>query len=248
MDREQVNRLLGRKVAVRLNTVEARGVEIVATLEEVRDDGVVLSEVGELGPGPTVFCPWDSLHRVRDRPPWLAPPHEEPVPEEPETLEAYEMREVPAEEFTPDPSTEQRRNPTARSLERVVPIAQRRSVGDITVALAALELFGEGLGVLRWRVSLGDEAFRRDPDLGFGMFEPVFEVRDGTGRDLPWSPLGGGGHDGESDGEAEVRELPEAGEIEVVATRLVTDAYGPEGEYEGEGPSHHGPWIFRFAI
>ncbi|MDP9487236.1 MAG: hypothetical protein M3Q49_15890 [Actinomycetota bacterium] len=248
MDREQVSRLLGHKVAVRLTSVEARGVEIVATLEEVRDDGVVLSEVGEIGPGPTMFCPWDSLHRVRDRPPWLAPPHEELAPEEPETQEAYEVREVPAEELAPDPPTEHRRDPTARTLERVVPIAQRRSVGDITVALASLELFGEGLGVLRWRVSLGDEAFRRDPDLGFGIFEPVFEVRDGTGRALPWSPRSGGASDGESRGEAEVRELPEAGEIEVVATRLVADAYGPEGEYEGEGPSHDGPWIFRFAI
>ena len=69
MDREEISGLVGHKVAVRLNSVEARGVEIVATLEEVRDDGVVLSEVGELGPRPTIFCPWDSLHRVRDRPP-----------------------------------------------------------------------------------------------------------------------------------------------------------------------------------
>ena len=66
MDREQISGLVGHKVAVRLNSVEARGVEIVATLEEVRDDGVVLSEVGELGPRPTIFCPWDSLHRVRE--------------------------------------------------------------------------------------------------------------------------------------------------------------------------------------
>ena len=41
--------------------------------------------------------------------------------------------------------------------------------------------------------------------------------------------------------EVEVRELPEAGEIEVGVTRLVADAYGPEGEHEGEGPSHEGP-------
>jgi hypothetical protein len=245
VDREQVNRLVGHKVAVRLNSVEARGVEIVATLEEVRDDGVVLSEVGELGPGPTMFCPWDSLHRVRERPPWLAPPHEEVGSEEWET---YEMREVSAEDTVPDEPAERRREPSARTLERVVPIAQRRTVGDITVALPSLELFGEGLGILRWRVSLGDEAFRRDPDLAFGIFEPVFEMRDDGGRTLPWSPRGGGASDGESNGEAEVRELPEAGEIEVVATRLVIDAYGPEGEYEGEGPSHEGPWVFRFAI
>ena len=82
---------------------------------------------------------------------------------------------------------------------------------------------------------------RRNPDLSFRIFEPVFEVRDGAGRDLPWSPRSGGGHDGESDGAVEVRELPEAGEIEVVATRLVADAYGPEGKHEGEGTSHEGP-------
>ena len=245
MDREEMLGLVGHKVAVRLSSYEARGVEIVATLAEVRDDGVVLSEVGELGPGPTMFCPWDSLHRVRDRPPWLAPPHEEPGPEE---WEAYEMREVPAEEEIPDPPPERRREATAHTLERVVPVAQRQTVGGITVALASLELHGEGLGVLQWRVSLGEEAFRSDPDLGFGMFEPEFEVRDGGGRTLPWSPRRGGAHDGEADGYAEVHELPEAGDIEVVVKRLVADAYGPEGEYEGEGPSHEGPWTFRFAI
>ena len=157
------------------------------------------------------------------------------------------MREVSTEETSPEVPIERRREPSARTLERVVPIAQRRTVGNITVALASLELHGEGLGVLRWRISLGDAALRRDPDLSFGIFEPVFEVRDDAGRGLPWSPRSGGGHDGESDGAAEVSELPEAGEIEVVATRLVTDAYGPEGEYEGEGSSHEGPWPFRFA-
>jgi hypothetical protein len=158
------------------------------------------------------------------------------------------MREVSAEETAPDELAERRRETSARTLERVVPIAQRWSVGNITVALASLEFYGEGIGVLRWRVSLGESALRRNPDLSFGIFEPVFEVHDGAGRDLPWSPRSGGGHDGESDGAVEVRELPEAGEIEVVATRLVADAYGSEREYEGEGPSHEGPWTFRFSI
>jgi hypothetical protein len=56
-DRNRVSRLVGHKVAV----VLSNGVGIVATLEEVRHDGVVLSEMRELGPGPTMFCPWDSL-------------------------------------------------------------------------------------------------------------------------------------------------------------------------------------------
>ena len=45
MDKERVMRLVGRRVAVGLSSEEAVGsVEIVATLEEVRDDGIVLSE------------------------------------------------------------------------------------------------------------------------------------------------------------------------------------------------------------
>jgi hypothetical protein len=64
VDRERTFRLVGRKVAVRLTNVEAQGVELIATLDEVRDDGIVLSEIGELGLGPTLFCPWDSLHRA----------------------------------------------------------------------------------------------------------------------------------------------------------------------------------------
>jgi hypothetical protein len=70
-DRDRVVGLVGHKVAVNLNNVEARGVEIIGTLDEVRDDGIVLSEMGELGPGPTLFCPWGSPRLVRERPPWL---------------------------------------------------------------------------------------------------------------------------------------------------------------------------------
>lgn len=93
MERQEISGLVGCKVAVRLNTVEARGLEMVATLEEARDDGLILSEIGELGQGPTLFCPWESLHRVRDRPPWLAPPHEEPQ-EGPQSQEFFELREA----------------------------------------------------------------------------------------------------------------------------------------------------------
>ena len=65
VDRMRVTRLLGHKVAVGLSSEEAVGsVGIVATLEEVRDDGIVLSEISEFGPGPKMFCPWDSLNRI----------------------------------------------------------------------------------------------------------------------------------------------------------------------------------------
>jgi hypothetical protein len=73
---------VGRKVAVGLDNGEQESVGIVATLEEVRDDGVVLLGISELGPGPTMFRPWDSLKRYSEWVPWLRPPHEEPVPDE----------------------------------------------------------------------------------------------------------------------------------------------------------------------
>ena len=101
---------------------------MLATLYEVRDDGVVLSEKGELGQGPTMFCPWDSLKRVRERPPWLRLPHEEPGQEEaPLEQEFYELREATSEEVAPEPPVESR-SASARNLDRVVPVAQRPGV------------------------------------------------------------------------------------------------------------------------
>ena len=250
MDRERLLDLVDRKVAVRLKNVEARGVELIATLDRVRDDGVVLREVGELGPGPTIFCPWDSLHRVRERPPWLAPPHEEPVSEgivreEPWPGESYYIREAPADEGAPEPARG-RQEPSARTLERAVPVGQKRSVGDVTVALTALELHGEGLGVLRWLISLGEEALRREPDFGFGIPEPVFRFRHAE-SELPWSPRGGGAGDGESDGEVEVRDLPESGELVVEVMRLEIESFDSE-DGPLRGTPLEGPWIFRFSL
>jgi hypothetical protein len=106
-DRDRVVGLVEHKVAAGLKIAEGQSAEIIATLDEVRDDGIVLSEISDLGSRPTLFCPWDSLRRVRDRPPWLRPPHEEPAPgEEPqeeEYYELYEWREAPAEEGILEP-------------------------------------------------------------------------------------------------------------------------------------------------
>ena len=233
-DRERVFRLVGRRVAVALGN----GVGIVATLDEVRHDGVVLSEISELGPGPTMFCPWDSLRRVRDRLPFFMPPHEEPEPDE--YYELYEHREVSPEEIEPETSVERPRA-SARNLDRVVPIGQRRTVGEITLALSSLEFFGEGVGVLRYRISYGAGMF-------YGLAEPEFVVRDASGRELPWSPQGGGGSDTESDGEVEVRDLPEAGELEVGVTRLVSLVFDEEAGEEVVEDSYDGPWTFSFSI
>lgn len=249
MNREDVSGLVGRKVAVRLTNVEARGVEMVATLAEVREDGILLSELGELGPGPTMFCPWKSLHRVRERPQWFRPPHEAPgdEAEHPVDHASFEVREVPDEEEGPEPPIERRRETSACNLERVVPIAQKRAVGDVTVALTSLELYGKGVGILQWRVSLGESAFQDVPDFGFGIPEPVFGIRDGAGRDLPWSPQGSGASDTEAEGSVRIEGLPETGELEIEVPRLVADAY-EDGEYTGDGPSYEGPWVFRFSI
>ncbi len=236
-DRERVFRLVGCRVAVALDN----GVGIVATLDEVRHDGVVLSEISELGPGPTMFCPWDSLRRVRDRLPWFMPPHEEPEPDE--YYELYEHREVPPEEIEPEPSVERRRS-SARNLDRVVPIGQRLSIGEVTVALTSLELFEEGVGVLRYRISYEAGMFEG----GYGIPEPDLVIRDGSGRELSWSPRGSSSSESEADGEVEVRELPESGELEVEVTRLVSLVFDEEVGEEVEEDFFDGPWTFRFSI
>ncbi len=100
-DRNRVSRLVGHKVAV----VLGNGAGMFAALEEVRDDGIVLSEIDELGPGPTLVCPWDSLRRLREL--YYMPPHE--VPEFDEYYELYEHREVSPGKIEPEPYLERRR-------------------------------------------------------------------------------------------------------------------------------------------
>jgi hypothetical protein len=222
---------VGHRVAV----VLSNGAGMVATLDEVRDDGVVLSEIDELIPGPTMFCPWDSLRRLQDRPPFFMLPHEEP--ESDEYYELYEHREVSPGEIEPEPPVERPRT-SARNLERVVPIAQRQAVDEVTLALTSLELFGEGVGVLRYRISYEAGMFEG------GIPEPELVIRDGSGRVLPWSPQGSSSSTDEADGEVEVRDLPEVGELEVEVTRLMSLVFDEEVVED----SYDGPWIFRFAI
>jgi hypothetical protein len=105
---------------------------------------------------------------------------------------------------------------SAWNLNRVVPIRQRRTIGEIVVALTSLELVGEGFGVLRYRISYVGGMF-------YGMPEPELVIRDGSGRELPRSPQGSSGSEREADGAVEFRDLPEeVGELEVEVTRLVS--------------------------
>ena len=128
-----------------------------------------------------------------------------------------------------------------------MPIGQRLTVGEIAVALTSLELFGEGLRVLRYRISYVKELFEG----GYGFRDipmPELVVRDRSGRILPWSPLGAGASDRDADGEVEVRDLPQAGELEVEVTRLVTLVFDEEVGEEVVEDSFDGPWLFRFVI
>jgi len=121
-----------------------------------------------------------------------------------------------------------------------VPIGQRRTAGEVTVALTSLELFGEGIGVLRYRISYEEGMFEG----GYRIPEPELVIRDGSGRVLPWSPRGNGSSESEAYGEGEVRDLPEAGELEVEVRRLVTLEFDEEVVED----SFEGPWSFRFVI
>ena len=233
MDREEIpDEWTGRQVIVRLTSSEARGVEIIATLHERADAGITLSEIGELGPGPTIFCPWNSIQDIH--------------PQSPEGSAFYESEEVGTLPYEETEEILRRFRPTsARNLERVVPVAQKLTVGEITVAIASLELYGEGLGVLRWQISLEGSLLRNRVD--FDPSEAWFEIRDGEGRDLPCSLHRAGGSSGEANGDVRVEELPDSGDLEVEVTRLVTDAYADE-EYAGSGPPYEGPWTFRFSL
>jgi hypothetical protein len=74
-----------------------------------------------------------------------------------------------------------------------------------------------------------------------------FEILDDGNRVLPWAPRGAGYSDAEADGDVEIRDLPEEGELEIRVPSLVSDAY-EDGEYIGDGPSHEGLWTFRFTL
>lgn len=225
MDRERIAELVGVKIALKLSSAEALGVELLATLDRVRDDGVVISEIEELGSGPTLFVPWDSLRTVRDR---------EPQPQS-------SQETTPDEEEDETEMTSEYREPSARTLERVVPIAQRQTIEGITVSLVSLELHGDGLGMLRYLISLHEGELISIPD-------PEITLRDGSGRLLPWSLQNRGASDRESEGDVRVEELPDAGELEVEILRLVFREWDDEKEDEEEIESCDGPWTYRFSI
>lgn len=196
MDSDAIPReWIGKPVDVYLTNPEAEAIEISATLDEVREGGIRISHIGDIGQGPTMFCPWDSVRNVRSQ-----------MPENPPFGEDEFGMLLPYGEPEDEADVPERfQHPSARTLERVVPVAHKLTVGGITVAIASLELYENGLGVLRWQIS-----FEKPPSqhgIDFGIPEPWFEIRDSEGRTLPWSPQGAGASDRGADGNAAGRRV-----------------------------------------
>jgi hypothetical protein len=127
----------------------------------------------------------------------------------------------------------------ALTLRKVVPIAQRREAGGITVALSALELYEGGEGILRYLIS-------HDPKAAFedGGPEPEMEVRDGSGRRYGWGLEGYSGGPGETEGTLEVLDLPDSGDLEIRVVRVVRT----EPSEGAVSEAREGPWEFRLSL
>ena len=216
---------IGQDVVVNVVGSAENVVGMFGTLEDVHDGGVVLSWMEPSDVEPTLFYPWGAIR-------WLR------------LVASLEDRDGLDDE-PEEPPAELLRSTSAENLERVVPISLKQNSGGITLALSSLELFGEGLGVLRWLLSFDESVSWSEGDVGIP--EPRFEIRNGDGLALPWSPQGAGASDRVADGDVRVEGLPESGELGVEVARLVSDAY-ENGDYSGDGPSYEGPWSFRFAI
>ena len=126
-----------------------------------------------------------------------------------------------------------------------MPLALREEAGGIVIALVSLELFGEGLGVLRYRISVPRGGGRRGFD---GIPEPEMMLLTPSGDGLRWSPMGGGSGSSEAEGEVEIRDLPEAGGLEVRVERLVVQEWSTEAAEEEPVATYEGPWVFHLAF
>lgn len=220
MDGERVpDEWVGQGVVVRLASIEARGVEIPATLDEIRDDGVALSQIGELGPGPITFCPWDSVGGIHPR---SAPPHDRML----EGATRGESETIP-EGF---------RGTSVRTLQRVVPVVQKASVGSITVALDSVERHEGGDGVLRFLISSDTEYL--------GMPEPEVSVRDVSGHSYRVLSNRASSSGDETEVSMHALGLPEPAELEADDLHL-TEIDHRHGD--AEGASWEDPSPFRFT-
>lgn len=138
--------------------------------------------------------------------------------------------------------------PTATTLRRVVPVAQKRHASGLTIALSFLEIHEGGNGFLRLLMRQDRPTRRRALEL------PRLElcVRDGSGRtlgtteDSSGSSMGPGYATLASHATLLVFCLPESGDVHVEVARVV-DA-GVPGQPRETELSWEGPWTFRFSV
>ena len=131
---------------------------------------------------------------------------------------------------------------TALTLRRVVPIAQRVSVGGITVALSALEMHEGGKSLLRYSISVHPESddFKR---MSCGLTEPELLVRDGSGRTYDVLREHSGAGAGHSSGELKIVGLPDTGDLQIEVTGVFSRAFREErAEYRD------GLWTFQVPL
>jgi hypothetical protein len=236
MEKPDENRVpkiwVGREVVVRTRGPGERGARMVGRLEDVHEGGVVLSRIGptpevaELGP--VLFYSWSAVEELRLR---VAPP---------DWPDRRGTREEPHDRTRALELSRRFESITAQTLDRVVPIVQRRSAAGITVALSALEIHEGDRGLIGYLLApdseLGDETWDRLVRYSF----PEVRVRDDRGCSYE---AGVGSAVRAWGGKLRVADLPEAGaaELEVEVVRLFK---GPSGE--GRNDSLDGPWVFRF--
>lgn len=130
----------------------------------------------------------------------------------------------------------------ARTLRKVIPIAQKREAGGITIALSALELYEGGGGILRYLISHDPQKVFKDPFKG-GL-EPEIEVQDGSGRCYGWLPDGYSGGAGETEGTLQIFELPRSGDLRITVVWVV----GTEPPEGAVSEAHEGPWKFHLSL
>lgn len=130
----------------------------------------------------------------------------------------------------------------ARTLRKVIPIAQKREADGITIALSALELYEGGEGILRYLISHDPQTVFKDPFKGSP--EPEIEAQDGSGRYYGWGLDGYSGGEGETEGTLQAYELPRSGDLEITIVRVVSTE-PPEGAVS---EAHEGPWEFHLSL
>jgi hypothetical protein len=164
------------------------------------------------------------------------------------------------------------KNRSAATLERVVPISQKREVeGKFVAALASIEFYGEAGCVVRYLIDIyslelsefsgfGTEGFGNE--FAWSDMNHVFVVRDQSGREYDTSPEGSGAS-GDEDG-TEYREgnfaveplAPGAAEVTVELREIIRETcYESDPELATTGDEEtvverlwEGPLSFTFAI